>query len=73
MSDIFDAFESGTATANFFDSTTDPAAEFLAREQAELAKIENDDFGNLNDDKKVVSQENAFSNFGKCFSFYLLL
>ncbi len=32
-----------------------------------------DDFGNLNDDKKVESQENAFSNFGKCFSFNLFL
>ena len=36
--DPFDAFESKV-------DESDPAAEFLAREQAELAKIENNDFG----------------------------
>jgi hypothetical protein len=71
MSDLFDAFESGTSNANFFDSTADPAAEFLAREQAELAKIENNDFLNENQTinqfsgLKLESQENGFEGFGK--------
>lgn len=74
MSDIFDAFESNTQTtsnANLFDMVADPAAEFLAREQEELAKIENDDF--LNENKSTVdqfgsmkleSENNGFNDFG---------
>lgn len=70
MSDIFDAFESNTTSnTNFFDSAADPAAEFLAREQEELAKIENDDFLTTNktadefSGMKISSDE--FNNFGK--------
>jgi hypothetical protein len=39
--DPFEAFESKQP-----GEENDPAAEFLAREQAELAKIDNNDFGN---------------------------
>ncbi len=54
MSDPFDAFESalggetniGTDQAQ---TVEDPAAEFLAREQVELAKIENDNFDTFGD------------------------
>ena len=46
--DPFEAFESKPST-----DENDPAAEFLAREQAELEKIENNDFSN------------DFSSFGK--------
>lgn len=45
MSDPFEAFESGAATTTASETAAlafdDPAAEFLAREQAEMAKIEN--------------------------------
>lgn len=46
MSDPFDAFEASmttttTATTNADAFGEDPAADFLAREQAELDKIEN--------------------------------
>ena len=51
MSDPFDAFESalGASTNVVVSSNEDPAAEFLAREQAELAKIENDNFDSFGD------------------------
>ena len=71
MSDLFDAFESGTSNTNFFDSSADPAAEFLAREQAELAKIENNDFLSVDQTSdqftgmKLESQDNGFDGFGK--------
>jgi hypothetical protein len=51
--DPFEAFESKAA-----GEENDPAAEFLAREQAELAKIENNDFAN------------DFSNFGLYFNHF---
>ena len=59
MNDAFDPFGS-SSNDNFFDSN-DPAAEFLAREQAELEKIENG-FTDLN-----VGSSNpvdVFSDFG---------
>ena len=70
MSDLFDAFESGPSNTDFFDSAADPAAEFLAREQAEFAKIENNDF--LNDDSNTVNQFSGMKletldNFGSDF------
>ena len=54
MSDPFDAFESalsgqGNTETTQATSGEDPAAEFLAREQAELAKIENDNFDTFGD------------------------
>ena len=57
MSDPFDAFEASmttTTTTNADAFGDDPAADFLAREQAELDKIENnnqasdDPFGAFN-------------------------
>ncbi len=57
MSDIFDAFES-TPSNNFFDSGADPAADFLAKEEAELAKIENHQYMSSN-------QADPFQEFGK--------
>jgi hypothetical protein len=61
MSDPFDAFESalggetniGTDQAQTIE---DPAAEFLAREQVELAKIENDNFDTFGDFGKEKRQ-----------------
>lgn len=41
MTDPFEAFESGLSNTNSQTAFDDPAADFLAREQAELAKIEN--------------------------------
>ena len=58
MSDLFDAFDNNTE-ANFFDSGADPAAAFLAKEEAELARIENNDFLGTND-------ADPFGDFGKC-------
>lgn len=52
MSDIFDAFESTPANAE-----ADPAADFLAKEEAELAKIENNEFADM--EKKT----NEFEDF----------
>ena len=54
MSDPFDAFESAlsgeTNIENLQDAKSDdPAADFLAREQVELAKIENDNFDTFGD------------------------
>jgi hypothetical protein len=50
--DPFEEFESENKSKNDFDN--DPAADFLAREQAELAKIENNDandfFGSSSND-----------------------
>ena len=54
MSDPFDAFETaldGQSAENSIktEATNDPAAEFLAREQVELAKIENENFDTFGD------------------------
>ena len=57
MSDLFDAFDNNTES-NFFDSGADPAAAFLAKEEAELARIENNDFLGSND-------ADPFGDFGK--------
>ena len=58
MSDPFDAFESALGASNgdnlITTSNEDPAAEFLAREQAELAKIENDNFDTFGDFGKPI-------------------
>lgn len=51
--DAFDAFESKEA---------DPAAEFLAREQAELAKIENNELGNDFDGFGSTQESDPFNS-----------
>ncbi len=61
MTDPFDAFDSTISAPTAVQSANlgfdDPAAEFLAREQAEMAKIENngDHFG-----------DDGFGDFGMC-------
>ena len=66
MSDVFDAFESSLSSeqpAAFRMSTMDdPAAEFLAREQAELAKIENNGFALDEQAESAPSTQNTASN-----------
>jgi hypothetical protein len=54
MSGPFDAFESALSGETNTESlqaakSDDPAADFLAREQVELAKIENDNFDTFGD------------------------
>lgn len=52
MSDPFDAFESALGTTDSVGTSNDvidPAAEFLAQQQAEMAKIENNDFDAFGD------------------------
>ena len=54
MSDPFDAFESALSGETNIETlqdakSDDPAADFLAREQVELAKIENDNFDTFGD------------------------
>lgn len=62
--DPFEAFESNTAATE-----SDPAAEFLAREQAELEKIENNDFSNdFSGFAPAETQENAFTEEPKAAS-----
>jgi len=51
----FDAFESTPAT-----DAADPAADFLAKEEAELAKIENNDFGVMSTGTNNVDPFEAF-------------
>lgn len=50
MSDPFETFESAFTTGETVPkvNSDDPAAEFLAREQAELEKIENNGFDDFN-------------------------
>lgn len=48
MSDPFEAFESNDQIENNNDNA-DPAANFLAQQQAEMAKIENNDFDTFGD------------------------
>lgn len=56
--DPFDAFDSSAAPSG----DADPAADFLAREQAELAKIENnDDFFNSTTDNTQANNQDNFS------------
>ena len=66
MSDEFDPFGTGAVTGNneadFFGDSSDPAAEFLAREQAELEKIENG-FVDLNVASNGVNSFDAFGIF----------
>lgn len=58
--DPFDAFDSSAAPSG----DADPAADFLAREQAELAKIENnDDFFNSTTDNTQANNQDNFSEF----------
>lgn len=52
----FDAFESTPAT----DAAADPAADFLAKEEAELAKIENDDFSAMTANTNSADPFEAF-------------
>ena len=42
--DPFEQFEESFGNSGNVNAESDPAAEFLAREQAELARIENDTF-----------------------------
>jgi hypothetical protein len=56
--DPFEEFESKAAAPG---EESDPAAEFLAREQAELAKIENNDSDFTND----------FNNFGLLLALHI--
>ncbi len=67
MSDLFDAFESSSAPTNenLFDAAADPAAAFLAKEEAELAKIENNEF--LGTD---IAASDPFESFGLLFYFF---
>lgn len=53
----FDAFESTPATG-----AADPAADFLAKEEAELAKIENNDFSGMGAETKNVDPFEAFES-----------
>jgi hypothetical protein len=50
MSDPFETFESAFTSGEVVTkvNSDDPAAEFLAREQAELEKIENNGFDDFN-------------------------
>jgi clathrin light chain A len=68
MTDPFDAFESNLGAPSGGNAFEDPAADFLAREQAELDKIENnnlvdDGFGDFNEfGNKQQSNEFGSSN-----------
>ena len=56
----FDAFESTPAS-----DAADPAADFLAKEEAELAKIENNDFEQVS--ASDAKPSDPFEAFGKIF------
>lgn len=63
--DPFDAFSQPSA-GGAADFENDPAADFLAREQAELAKIENSDFSSFGGSGAGAPSDS--NNFGSDFN-----
>lgn len=59
--DPFETFDSSSQKASDFDN--DPAADFLAREQAELAKIENNEADFFS--STSAQNENSNSDFNR--------
>lgn len=65
--DPFDAFDSSSQPAGEFGGESDPAADFLAREQAELAKIENNEADFFSSDANNAPSSSA-GDFGSEFN-----